>query len=244
MSTIKQRMIDTFRLCIICLYFATQWVCAQQTITFAVPNFPPYSYQQNKQVTGEGITLAEQAFAKAKITPNYILLPNYAKVVYQVKENRADGFLLASQNKERDKIAVFSKPLLINRWSWYVLKDSVLTPKQPNFKSQAIVSSHFNSNTHKWLASKGYKVQAAMRLNKLPKMLLTKRVDAVFISERVFKQAVIDEGLNIDLFEQYAEIAKPFGIYISKHYLKLYPDTLTKLNNAIDQLSIDSDKIK
>ena len=219
-----------------CLLFTTTALCqenTQQKIKVAVPNFPPFTYQENKQITGKGIELAKKVFAKADIQASFQLLPNYGKVVQHVKDGKADIFLLASQNSERDKIAVFTNPLMVNRWQWYLLKSSNLDPQDKSFKSNATISTHFNTNTHKWLQANGYKVQAAMQVNQLPQMLIAKRVDAIFIAEQVFLQAIDDAGIDLGLFKIVTEQEKPFGMYVSNRLADKNLTLVNKINQAI-----------
>lgn len=211
---------------------------AQAQLTVIVPNFPPYTLKSNDQISGIGVDLADKIFKRAGITVRYRIAPNYAKALHELEQGRADALLLASQNDERDNMAVFSKPLMINRWCWYLLNDTALDPYDSNFKRDAKISSHFKSNTHKWLIKNGYSVLPARRTNTLPQMLIRSRVDAVFIAELVFETAVKQNQLISSQFKKYIEKKKPFGIYISKEYLAKYPETLTKVNQAIDETII------
>jgi ABC-type amino acid transport substrate-binding protein len=207
---------------------------ANDHLTVLVPNFPPYTFNKDNQISGIGIELANKVFIQAGIKVNYRILPNYAKALYELEQGRGDAVLLISKNDERDNIAVFSKPLMFNRWCWYSRKDSQLNPNSDNFKSDAKISSHFKTNTHKWLTDNNYNVQPVMELSKLPKMLLKARVDAVFIAELVFEEAMKQDHITLQQFNKVVEIEKPFGIYISKNYLAKNPQTLQKVNQAID----------
>ncbi len=209
---------------------------AQQEITVLVPNFPPYTEKKHQQISGIGIDLANQVFNKTGIKVRYRILPNYAKVVQQITQGQGDAFLLASQNDERDSIAVFTEPLLINRWCWYVLRTDTISPDDSDFKDRATVSTHFNANTHKWLLKNNYFVDPVMDTGKLPHMLLRGRIDAVFIAELVFDEAIKQALITPQTFKKYVEIEKPFGIYLSKKYLAKYPDTLKRVNKAINAL--------
>lgn len=216
------------------MYFIAPSVKAINKLIVLVPNFPPYTYEDNLKISGVGIELANKVFRQAKVQVEYHLQPNYAKALYELEQGRGDALLLASQNSERDSVAVFTKPLMINRWCWYLPRKSKLSPHDKNFIKSAKVSSHFKTNTHKWLTSKNYIVEPAMQLTKLPEMLLKQRIDAVFLAELVFEEAVKQDKLQLEQFKKYIEVEKPFGIYLSKRYLKEHPNTLPKINNAID----------
>ena len=206
---------------------------ATQNITVLVPNFPPYTQQINGKLSGIGIEQADKVFAHAGLNVTYRFLPNYAKVLHEIKHNRGDAFLLASQNDERDKLAELSNPLVINKWCWYLHKNSTLSPEQATFKSTATISSHFNTNTHKWLNKNNYVVEAVTDISRLPELLLHKRIDAVFLAELVFEKAIKEKELPLSHFKKVVEVEKPFGIYISKKYLESSPDTLKSINKSI-----------
>jgi ABC-type amino acid transport substrate-binding protein len=215
-------------------------VKANTHLTVLVPNFPPYTLETNNQISGIGIDLANKVFNQAGISVNYRILPNYAKALHEIENNRGDALLLASQNDQRDIIAQFTKPLMINRWCWYLLKDSKLNPHNEDFKEKAVVSSHFQANTHKWLIENDYSVEPAMQIDKLPEMLMRSRVDAVFIAELVFEEAMKRDNLDLSQFNKYIEVERPFGIYISKTYLAKYPEVLNKVNQAIDKKIVNN----
>lgn len=208
-------------------------VYAKQSMTVLVPNFPPYTHIKNNELTGLGIQQADLIFAQAKINVTYRFLPNYAKVLHEIKQGRGDAFLLASQNEERDKVAQFSLPVVTNKWCWYLSKNSSLSPQNETFKETASISSHFNTNTHKWLNSKGYFVEPVMDISVLPELLLRKRIDAVFLAELVFEQAIKEKGLPLSHFKKVVEVEKPFGIYVSNKYLESEPKTLKNINKSI-----------
>lgn len=210
---------------------------AQQSITVLVPNFPPYTQIKAGEITGIGIEKANLIFQRANIKVTYRILPNYAKVLHELKLGRGDAFLLASQNDERDLLAVFSKPILINRWCWYQLKSATITPSEVDFKSNATVSSHFNTNTHKWLINNNYRVEPVTDISTLPDILLRERVNAVFLAELVFEKAIAQKGIALSRFNKQIEIEKPFGIYFSKPYLARYTKTLDNVNQAISDLN-------
>lgn len=209
---------------------------AKPHLNVLVPNFPPYTFESNNQISGIGIVLANKVFKKAEITVRYRIVPNYAKALYELEQGRGDAVLLASQNNERDELAVFTKPLMINRWCWYLLKNTNFTPYDKSFKKQAKISSHFQANTHKWLIENDYNVEPVMQISNLPQMLLRNRVDAVFIAELAFEEALKLDNLTLNQFKKHIEIEKPFGIYISKTYLTKSPETLKQVNLAIEKV--------
>ncbi|MEH6467386.1 MAG: hypothetical protein V7722_07110 [Porticoccus sp.] len=156
----------------------------------------------------------------------------------QVKDGENDGFFLASQNTERDKVAVFSNPVTTNRWSWFLSADSTLDPQDPASKTSIRVATHLNTNTHKWLKKNGYKkIQGVPDAESLPVFFLEfNRADTVFLAEMVFVSSANRAGILSNRYKQVVQIAKPFGIYISKSYLLKNPGFMESLNNAIQEM--------
>lgn len=212
---------------------------ATPQLNVLVPYFPPYTHETNHEISGLGIDLANKVFKQAGISVRYRLFPNYAKALHEMEQGRGDAVLLASQNTERDNIAVLTKPLIINYWCWYLLKSNALTPFDDNFKQKAKISSHFKTNTHKWLIENNYTVEPAMQVLNLPQLLIRGRVDAVFIAELAFEEALKQNNLNLKQFKKYIALEKPFGIYLSKTYLAKNPEMLQKINHAIETVIVD-----
>lgn len=201
-----------------------------------VPDFRPFTYYEAGQFQGIGVNKVSRIMADIQLSYQLKLVPNYGRAVEELKKGRTDGMFLASENAERNQVAVFSAPVVVNRWSWFVRKDSALQPGTETFINTATVATHLNTNTHKWLLKEGYQVEfTPTDINLLPKVLINRRVDAVFLAEEVFLKSSESLGISQDAFTQVVEIAKPFGIYIHKDYLQANPGFMDKLNTAIEK---------
>jgi len=209
------------------------YVVALGKIHFAVPEFKPYTYFEKGQLKGLGVDRVDELMAEMGVDYDLTLVPNYGRAVAEVQIGRADGFFLATQNAQRDEIAEFSEPVTHNRWNWFFLHDSTLLAHQENFKALAKIGTIINTNTHIWLKDNGYNVSYQSKTPAdLIKMLAARRVDAVFVAEAVFENAAKKFGFS--QFQKTVEMSRPFGIYISKKFLKKNPDFLVKLNAAIN----------
>ncbi|WP_159083978.1 substrate-binding periplasmic protein [Saccharobesus litoralis] len=211
---------------------------AQEPLKLIFPHFPPYTYQYSGQSQGIGIELVSQALDKAGLPYEITATTDYGRALYSVKAQRADGFFLASQNNERDRFAVFSQPLVVNRWCWFLLKNADLKPNDAEFKSQAKIGTYLNTNTHKWLLKNQYKVAASpSSIDSLLLMLNKKRIHAILLAEVVFENAALAQGVDLTNYLKIVEVEKPFGLYISKQYLSRHPDVMQSINDAILQVS-------
>ncbi len=194
-------------------------------ISLVSPFFPPYTDIKNQEVIGIGPDLIRQVFANTNISYKITVVEDYGAAVHVMKENLADGIFLASQSAERDAVAQFTQPLMINRWSWYVLKGSAVNFTSEIFKSQAGIGTIKGTNTSKWLKSNNYTVIAQPTDSQvLVAMLKSHRIDAAFVAEAVFEHR-LDEN-ELSQFTKVVEVEKPFAIYISHDYLKKHPDSL------------------
>jgi ABC-type amino acid transport substrate-binding protein len=164
------------------------------------------------------------------------MVEDYGEAVHIIKAKLADGMFLASQNIERDAIAVFTQPLLINKWSWFMLKESDLDPKSEKFKLQADIGTIKGTNTYQWLKTNGYAVAASpSKASSLVAMLASRRIDAVFLSDVVFENE-LDEKVLFTL-KKFVEIEKHFAMYISHDYVKRHPESIEKINLSIKDLT-------
>nr|WP_289847724.1 transporter substrate-binding domain-containing protein [Pseudoalteromonas sp. C2R02] len=209
---------------------------AVEPIRFVVPNFPPYMYQKNGELTGEGVSRVSKILKKAAIPFSFKLTTDYDRAIYEVKSGYSDGFFLASQNGERDKIAVFTKPVMQNAWCWFLLRTSNLDPDSAKFKL-ANVGTILNTNTHKWLSKhKFVSVSGVLEPDTLLKMLSKGRLDAIFLSEAVFLEAIDKLGHSRSYYKTVVQKVRPFGMYLSKGYLAQNPEALETINKAIETL--------
>jgi ABC-type amino acid transport substrate-binding protein len=204
-------------------------------LSLVSPHFPPYTYEKNQEIVGLGPDLIKRVFANTNIPYKITMVEDYGAVVHVIKTKLADGMFLASQNAERDAIAVFTKPLIVNKWSWFMLKDSKVDLSSANFKLQGGVGTIKGTNTYKWLKKNGYTIVAQpVDAFSLVAMLKSHRIDAAFVAEAVFEHELDEQELS--QFKKVVEVEKPFGIYISHHYLNKHPDSLTKINRSIEKV--------
>ena len=208
-----------------------------QEIKLSFPDFSPWTYEEKGTFAGIGVEKVSLILNAMGVKYSFHPAPNYGKTLRELKVGKVDGFFLASENNERNQVALFSKPVAVNQWSWFFPKDSRLDPKSDVFKNTITVGTHLNANTHKWLLKKGYKAGPVYNKEVLPSMLLkSRRIDAVFLSSQVFHHDAAPAFTKND-YKEIVESKRNFGIYISKKYLKRYPDFMLLLNAEIEKLN-------
>jgi len=211
---------------------------AQREIIFHVPDFPPYTFEKDGKIQGIGIQFVGKILKEAGIQYSLKLVPNYGRAVQDITIGSSDGFFLASQNDERDRIAVFSNSVVINRWCWFLPANSTLNPEDAIFKTKARVGTLLHVNTHKWLMENGYNVTGSpTKIDSLLKMLKMNHINVVFLAEAVFLEYIGKVGENPESYKKVVQAEQPFGIYISKDYLSENPGTMEKINAAINKMA-------
>jgi len=210
---------------------------AQSIVKFNLPHFPPYTFEKDGVIQGIGVELVDKIFKEARIQYTVKVVPNYGRAIQEIKAGRADGFFLASQNAERDAIAVFSNPVTTNNWCWFFPVGSKLNPKDEIFKADAKVGTQLNTNTHKWLKKNGYNVAGSPpHVDAILKMLKLNRINVVFLAEAVFFDLIHKSGEKKKSYKKVLQQKKPFGIYISKEYLLKNPGIMENINAAIGKV--------
>jgi len=212
-------------------------IFAQTPMIFCVPDFPPVTFEKDSKLQGSGIEMMSKIMKEAKIDYKLVFVPTYDRAINEMIEGNADGFCMASQNAKRDEVAVKSNPVLNNKWSWFIPNESKLNPADPSFKTTAKIGTLLNTNTHKWLVDNKYQVTGSPTDHEaLIKMLQAKRIDAVFVAEEVFLDALKQQQVDVNKYKIILEQNKPLGIYVSKEYLKKNPETIARINAAISKL--------
>lgn len=204
-------------------------------IRLLVPEYKPYTYTESEgKIKGIGVEKTLSILNHMGIKYSIKAVPNYEKALSEIKLGKADAFFLSSKNKERDEICEFSKPVFINKWSWFMLKNTKLNPKDESFKKNAKIGVILNTNQQSWATERGYNIVATSKdILAPPKMLKAKRVDAFLMAELVFWSGV--EEKEKDQFKEIEESEQDFGIYVSKEYLKKNDNFMKKLNDQIEK---------
>lgn len=208
-------------------------VQAAYDMHFFLPDFPPYTtIDEQGKPTGIGIDKVLPILSSIGVEYSVTVSSNHGRALSELRKHRSDGFFMASRNEERDKYAVFSEPVMINRWVWVIRNDDIkgFDPHSEHFKSSAKVTSLLNANTSYWLKKQGYQVvPPASHISGLIEKLDNKEIDAFLVAEVVFLHDVSSlKGYGIVLEEE-----KAFGLYISKSFLKKHPEFMERLNVAI-----------
>ncbi|MGC9491330.1 substrate-binding periplasmic protein, partial [Vibrio genomosp. F10] len=209
---------------------------AKYDMHFFLPDFPPYTTVDNQGIpTGLGVDKVTTILDSLDVNYNIEVGSNHGRALTELRLGRSDGFFMASKNSERDRYAVFSETVMVNRWVWVVLKKNMdqFDPRKDVFKKEARVMSLLNTNTNYWLLNNEYNtLPHAVDIQGLVEALDSGQTDAVFVAEVVFQHYVE----NSDKYHIILEKEKEFGVYISNNFLEKYPRFMFELNIAIRAL--------
>lgn len=215
--------------------FVAENALAKEPLQFLMPDYPPYTYQENGRNKGIGYEAVAAIMADLQLSFSVQLVPHFGRAIADLQQDNVDGFFLATESAERNKNTEFSEPVLMIQWSWVWLKQRTdLQPGSNSFKQKAVVSAQTNSNTYQWLKEQNYKVTAGTSdIRGLLNLLQFKRVEAILLPELTIKTLMAEQEIDTALFNFQQEVNLPFAIYINKVYLQKHPEFMQQLNAAI-----------
>lgn len=221
--------------CVVICWLIAGNAQAKESLRFLMSDYPPYTYQENGHAKGIGYEAVAAIMAQMQQPFSVKLVPSFGRATVDIRQNTADGFFLATENAERNVLAEFSEPVLSVQWTWVWLRQRTdLDPGSAEFKQQAQVSAHANSNIQQWLTEHNYQVTPGTAdIRGLLSLLKFNRVDAILLPELTINAVMQQQGVDATLYSFKPEVKLPFAIYVSKTYLKKHPQFMQRLNTAI-----------
>lgn len=205
----------------------------QKTIILATQNWPPYQVETPMGLSGIATDKISCAMSKLGKPYEYKVYP-WRRAQKEVKLGLADAFFSASPNEERSKYATISEKVADQKWNWYLLKENLLDPKDPNFKVVAKAGALIGSNTQTWLLKNGYQAYTnSIDLQEVFLFLKNKKIDAVLSTDKAAESAIKANGGSLDDYNVYTLKSNILGVYWSKEFLKRNPGFLEQFNVAL-----------
>ncbi|WP_019676130.1 substrate-binding periplasmic protein [Arsukibacterium perlucidum] len=225
------------------LLLASMWILGfsgdikAQTLRIAVPDYPPYTYVQDKKIAGEGFEAFDSIMAELGVAYRAEAVQHFGRSLIDMENNLLDALLLATESPERSALAEYSAPLFFTDWAWVWLTNRQdIKPDSEQFKQTAVVSAQMNSNIYRWLALQAYQITPGTSdIRGLFNLLNHGRVDAIMLPALTATTVINNNQLDKTRYKIHKHIQLPYGIYISKAYLVENPEFMTKLNEAIAQ---------
>ncbi|THB72116.1 MAG: hypothetical protein D6B28_06070 [Gammaproteobacteria bacterium] len=206
---------------------------AEETIVLATQNWPPYQIDTGSGLSGIAAEKVSCALEKMGKPFEFKVYP-WRRAQKEVKSGYADAFFSASPNKERSEYATISDKVADQKWNWYLLKENLLNPEKPQFKTLAKTTALLGSNTQTWLQSNGYKIGAtSVDLKEVFQFLDNKKIDVVLSTDKAAESAIMAKGGKLSDYNIYTLKSNILGVYWSKEFLKKNHLFLQKFNSAL-----------
>ena len=195
------------------------------------------------QPAGSTLTIKGEPYincAMAKLNQSFTI--NYMpwkRAQSDTKLGHADGFFMASQNKDRDAYATLSDPIFVIKWLYITTKARHISPQDSDFFSK-VFAANLGSARHSWLVNQSHNgiinkdISAPPDPASLLKMLLVGRVDVALMNSTEFNENVKILGIDTNQLNTYVEREKPVGLYFSKAFNLDNPKFLNRFNISIN----------
>lgn len=205
---------------------------AQEPMRLGVPQLKPFTYLENNTLKGTAIKPIEQALNASGIKYTFIYIENYSLLLKAVRKGSIDGFFIGTKNIERDRYAEFSKPILVDHYSWFTLNDAPYEADSRELKLKGKIGAVTKTNSYRLSIRRGFQVYGQPS-ELLAEQFINGTLDAVFATEGPFTYQLDALNFPKELYNIKQESERPFAMYISKKYLNQFPDTLKKINQHI-----------
>ncbi|MCP4323723.1 MAG: transporter substrate-binding domain-containing protein [Alteromonadales bacterium] len=216
---------------------------SQDKITISYHNFPPFSYQHNKQAKGSMIDLIDKVCENAQLSCDYKFYPNR-----RAKNHMAAGIVTGNiplgWNEERAKTMWFSVPLLNTEYGFY--SKSGTQPKYlqlSNIKGKTVgVFGPSNTETTLNNLQKAMQVRGILpiEIEVMPNVnehglekLLKGRYELYFVNKSVGDYLISNHGIN---GVEYIGSTHKLGYYVCFAKAHVDPDLIRRFNRSILQL--------
>lgn len=205
---------------------------AQEPIRLGVPELKPFTYVESQVFKGIAMAPVKQALNASGIPYTFTYIETYSQLLKALRKDEIDGFFIATKNPERDRYAEYSKPVFIDSYSWFTLKDAPYEAGSRALKLNGKVGAVAKTNSHRLTIRRGYEVYGQSS-PLLAEQFINGNLDAVFATQGPFTHQLNALNFPKERYSITQESKRTFAIYISRKYLRAHPNTLKKINQHI-----------
>lgn len=199
-----------------------------------VPDFRPYTYEENGSVRGTGYARLQKILKVAGIPFSSIVVSSLDTALSEIRAGSADAFFPAAARPDRDAVAVYAGPVLLHRWTWFLPAGSTFNPSRASFKSYARVGTLQHSSMHTWLKNNGYAVTGIpASTHALIAMLKKGTINSILMPEAEFLDSMKNSGEDPSRYKMVVLYETPLGLYVSKAYLGKNPGVMDRIVKAL-----------
>ncbi len=227
-----------------------KWLCAlalyglvtlahANTLTFYTEHFPPYSFEQNQQITGLNTELIRQSCVLAQLECEFRLMPWLRAYEVSLKDPNS-GLYSTSRNALREPLFQWVGPLAHSSASMYWLKSrQEAAPRSLEEAKKYIIGVARGDVYELYLQSLGFEVDVnLLRFNAksdavLP--FLRGKVDLLIASELILPGWLAQHQTTLSALEPVLDLSAVGQNYLALH-LDVPATTVQKLQQALTLL--------
>lgn len=207
-----------------------------EVLVLGIPLLKPFTYLEDGKIQGSMIKPVEKALNDSGIPFKFRFLENYSLLLKSIRSQKVHGFFVATKNIERDRYGHFSKPFIIDKYSWFILNDAQYAFGEDDFIYKAKIGAVSNTNSFRLATRRGYQVYSQPS-ELLAHNFINKNIDAVFAAHIPFEFQLEQMAVSKKQYRTITDSIRPFGMYISKEYVARNPGTMEKLNSNIKTIN-------
>lgn len=210
-----------------------------ETLTLYTEHFPPYSFEQNKQITGLNTELVRRSCELAQITCEFRLLP-WLRSYEAVQKDRASGIFSTSRNPTRENLFQWVGPIAHSDAQMYWLKSRTDSPPRSLAEAKQFIVAVARGDIYElYLQSQGFEIDVnLLRFNSKSDAVLPflhGKVDLLIASELILPVWLGQYEHSVDVVEPVIDLSQVGHNYLALH-LKVAPETAARLQAALDKL--------
>lgn len=150
----------------------------------------------------------------------------------EVVKGTLDGYFTALPQRNIDRYAQLSRPLVLENWYWFWRADKTEPEdwRADDIRLGAILGSHQAD----LLTDEGYSLyQQVTGLPQLARLLASGRIDGFLADKEHLEEVVAELAMDINDYAHSFFRYVPLGVYFGNHFLTGHPGFLDSFNQAI-----------
>ncbi|WP_111642415.1 hypothetical protein [Marinimicrobium alkaliphilum] len=150
----------------------------------------------------------------------------------EVIKGSLDGYFTALPQRNIDRYAQLSRPLVLENWYWFWHADR---PKPDSWRAESVrLGAILGSHQADLLGEEGYTLEVEVAgLPQLIRLLASDRIDALVADKEHFEELVTQLAMAPGWYRYDFFRYVPLGVYFGNHFLTDHPGFLDSFNHAI-----------
>ncbi len=209
---------------------------ASEVVHLTTQDWPPYQMLAGDRIDGVAVRVLRCVFGRLGVEPQITMAP-WLRAQQEVREGRADGFFVATENAERNSYATLSAPIVPETRRWYWRHDRNVDVSDKTIS----VAAQGGTVMHEWLIAGGYtNVRSMLTTDDLIHSLENNTIDAALANQLVFDWSTAVAGIPPAAFRSSTVSEVGLGIYFRNRYLAEHPGLLQRFNDQAADCRLDA----